>query len=59
MKSMIFPTDHYTVHIPSGGKFTFGGVTTYRRKLLNLVSQQSTIYNCTVCITIMAKFTNY
>jgi len=54
---MTFHIDHYTVHIPIGGKCTIGGVTTDVLKLLSLVSQQSTIYHCTVCITIMAKFT--
>ena len=30
-----------------------------RRKLLSLESKQPNIYHCIVCITIMAKFTNY
>ena len=61
MRSMTFLIVHYTVHIPRWGKFTTGGVITDRRKLLSLVSQQSAIFffHCTVCITIMAKFTNY
>ena len=59
MRSMTFLIVHYTVHIPRWGKFTTGGVITDRRKLLSLVSQQSTIFHCTVCITIMAKFTNF
>jgi len=56
---MTFHIEHCTVHIPRGGKFTIGGVTTNRHKLLSLKSKQPNIYHCTVCITIMAKFTNY
>ena len=56
---MTFLIVHYTVHIPRWGTFTTGGVITDRLKLLSLVSQQSTIFHCTVCITIMVKFTNY
>jgi hypothetical protein len=51
--------DHYTVHIPRGGKFIIGGATTNRHKLISLESKQSNIYHCTVCITIISKFTNY
>ena len=55
MRSMTFLIVHYTVHIPRWGKFITGGVITDRRKLLSLVSQQSTIFfHCTVYITIMA-----
>ena len=54
---MSFHIDHYTIHIPRGGKFTIGGVTTNKHKLLRLGSKQSNIYHCTVWITTMAKFT--
>ena len=53
LKSVTFRIDHYTVHIPRGGKFTIGGVTTNKHKLLSLESKQSNTYHCTVCITIM------
>jgi len=59
MRSITFHIAHYTVHILRGGKSTIGGVTTDIRKLLSLVSQQSTIYHCNISITIMVKFTNY
>ena len=53
LKPITFHMDHYTVHIPRGGKFTIGGVTMNSHKLLSLVSKQSNIYHCTVCTTIM------
>ena len=59
LKSMTFHINHYTVHILRGGKFTVGGMSMNRHNLLSLESKQSNIYHCTVCITIMAKFTNY
>ena len=55
---MSFHIDHYTIHIPRGGKFTIGGVTTNKRQLLSLESKQSNIYHWTVWITIMARFTH-
>jgi hypothetical protein len=59
LKSTTFHIDHYTVHIPRGGKFTIHGVTTNRHKLISLESKQSNIYHSTVCITIISRFTNY
>jgi hypothetical protein len=52
LKSTTLHIDHYTVHIPRGGEFTIGGVTTNRHKLISLESKQSIICHCGVCITI-------
>ena len=45
LKSITIHIDHYTVHIPRGGKFTIGGVTTNKHKLLSLESKQSNTYH--------------